>query len=226
MPNYYEVIPLSQDALLARLAGQNLGTWCKFITLHNTSAPSLAQWAHNRNSYSAKQLVINMEAYFRQLGWHTGPHYLVTPEPDTPIFEMSDPSAPGVHASCFNLQSIGIEMVGEYNLEDFNSGAGAAVRDSAVLLLAALHNKLRLTPLPFIYDQSGLHFHKDCARDHHDCPGKNVDRPTIISLIQGKMRSLAAPAPASAAMVAKAKARPRRLRRKKTTRGRVRARHK
>ena len=226
MPNYYEVIPLSQNDLVTRLAAQNLGTWCKFITLHNTSAPTLAQWAHNRISYSAKQLVINMEAYWRQLGWHTGPHYLVTPEADTPIFELSDPSAPGVHASCFNLQSIGIEMVGEYNLEDFNSGPGAAVRDSAVVLLAALHNKLRLTPLPFIYDQSGLHFHKDCVRDHHDCPGKNVDRPTIISLIQAKMKSLAA-VPVPAAMVAArgAKARPRRPRRT-TAHRRARPRHK
>jgi hypothetical protein len=195
MPSYYEVIPLSPNALLARLAAQNLGSWCKFITLHNTSAPSLAQWAHNRISYSAKQLVINMEGYWRTLGWHTGPHYLVTPEAETPIFELSDPSAPGVHASCFNLRSIGIEMVGEFNLEDFNLGPGAAVRDSAVTLLAAIHNKLGLKPLPFTYDQRGLHFHKDCVRDHHDCPGKNVVRADLIGLVEAKMQALAAAAP-------------------------------
>lgn len=197
MPSFYEVVPLSNEGLLMRLGGQNLGTWCKFITLHNTSAPSLAQWAHNRISYSAKQLVINMEGSWRALGWHTGPHYLVTPESDTPIFELSDPSAPGVHASCFNLSSIGIEMVGEYNLEDFNSGPGASVRDSAVLLLAALHNKLGLAPLPFVYDQQGLHFHKDCVRDQHDCPGKNVVRPDLIKLVQTKMQSLGTANPTS-----------------------------
>jgi len=195
MPAFYEVVPLSSNALLARLAGQNLGTWCKFITLHNTSAPSLALWAHNRNSYSANQLVINMEESWRKLGWHTGPHYLVTPEADTPVFELSDPSAPGVHASCFNSRSIGIEMVGEYNLEDFNSGPGAAVRDIAVLLLAALHNKLGLTPLPYAYNEHGLHFHKDCVQDHHDCPGKNVVRADLIALVQAKMEALKAPAP-------------------------------
>lgn len=195
MASYYEVIPLSATDLLARLVTQSLGSWCKFITLHNTSAPSLAQWAHNRISYSAKQLVINMEGSWRSLGWHTGPHYLVTPEADTPIFELSDPSAPGVHASCFNLSSIGVEMVGEYNLEEFNSGAGAAVRDSAILLLAALHNKLGLTPLPFVYDQTGLHFHKDCVRDQHDCPGKNVVRPDVVAAVQAKMAVLKAPLP-------------------------------
>jgi hypothetical protein len=196
MPNFYEVVPLSADALLSRLAGQNLGTWCKFITLHNTSAPSLALWAHNRISYSANQLVINMEGAWRALGWHTGPHYLVTPETDAPIFELSDPSAPGVHASCFNSRSIGIEMVGEYNLEDFNSGPGASVRDNAILLLAALHNKLGLTPVPFTYDVSGLHFHKDCVADQHDCPGKNVVRQDVVAAVQQKMAALkSAPPP-------------------------------
>jgi hypothetical protein len=216
MPNFYEVIPLSGDALLQRLAGQNLGTWCKFITLHNTSLPSLALWARNRTRFSAKQLVMNMEDGWRAQHWHTGPHYLVTPEPDQPIFELSDPSAPGVHASCFNLDSIGIEMVGEYNNEDFNSGAGATVRDNAVLLLAALHKKLGLTPLPFVYDKRGLHFHKDCVRDQHDCPGSGVVRPAIITLIQAKMSALSAapPAPpaAAAAAAVRAPARPSRRR--------------
>lgn len=190
MPNYYEVVPLSPAALPARLATQKLGTWCKFITLHNTSAPTLAQWAGNRARYSAIELCRNMESYWKSLHWHTGPHYLVTPELDAPIFELSDPSAPGVHASCFNSRSIGIEMVGEYDVEAFDGGAGAIVRDATITLLAALHNALALTPLPYQYDVRGLHFHKDCVADHHDCPGKNVVRTDLIPLIEAKMADL------------------------------------
>lgn len=190
MPNFYEVIPLSHAGLLKRLAVQHLGTWCKFITLHNTSSPSLGLWAKNRVKWSAVDLCKNMESGWRSLGWHTGPHYLVTPEVDFPIFELSDPSAPGVHASCFNSMSIGIEMVGEFNLESFSMGPGAAVRDSSVLLLAALHNRLGLSPNPHVVGKSGLHFHRECIHDHHDCPGKNVNRADLIIRVQNKMADL------------------------------------
>jgi N-acetylmuramoyl-L-alanine amidase-like protein len=199
MPRYYEVVPLSPASMLARVAVQDLGTWCKFVTLHNTSAPSLAQWAHNRLRYSPSELMQNMEGSWRALHWHTGPHYCVVPEADTPIFELSDPSAPGVHASCFNSVSIGIEMVGEYNVEDFNGGPGQVVRDNAVLLLAALHNKLGLAPVPFAYDVRGLHFHRDCVRDHHDCPGTNVVRADVVARVQAKMAELRQQAPVAGA---------------------------
>jgi N-acetylmuramoyl-L-alanine amidase len=190
MPNFYEAVQLTPEELRARLQMQKNGTWCKFITLHNTSEPSLARWAHNRLKYSPVELMRNMESSWRALHWHTGPHYCIVPEPDGPIFELSDPSAPGVHASCFNSRSIGIEMVGEYNLEDWHTGPGAIVRDAAIYLVAALHKALNLLPSPYVYNQTGLHFHKFCVRDQHDCPGKGVVYNEVVDAVVAKMKDL------------------------------------
>jgi hypothetical protein len=78
-----------------------------------------------------------------------------------------------VHSRCFNATHIGIEMVGDYSAEEFNSGDGAQVRDNAVFAMAHLYRALGLSP-------SGLVFHKECRRDNHDCPGRKVDKADMI----------------------------------------------
>lgn len=188
---YFEVVPIARETIAARLQWLQPLTACKFITLHNTAAPSLAQWHANRATYSSAQLVSNMESYWRGLGWHTGAHYLVTPETDSLGFELSDPGRPGVHASCFNNlagggYSIGVEMVGEFATETFDG----IIRDNAIELLAQLHIACKIAPLPYLYGVRGLHFHVDCKRDNHDCPGKNVKRPDLNAAIQARMTEL------------------------------------
>jgi hypothetical protein len=96
----------------------------------------------------------------------------------------------GTHASCFNNVSIGIEMVGEFNSDAFDQGPGAQVAENAIYLLALLHNKIGLTPSPYIYNQHGLHFHLECKADHHDCPGKYVQKPDAVQRVTAKMAEL------------------------------------
>lgn len=71
-------------------------------------------------------------------------------------------------------------MVGDYGAESFDSGDGAKVRDNAVAALAALHRALKISP-------DTLHFHKQCARDHHDCPGRNVSQPDMIARVKAAL---------------------------------------
>jgi hypothetical protein len=70
-------------------------------------------------------------------------------------------------------------MVGDYapGHDDFNSGLGAKVRDNAVATLAILHSALQISP-------DTLHFHRDCARDAHVCPGTQVDKSDIIRRVK------------------------------------------
>ena len=146
----------------------------QFITLHNTAEPNLSQWAHfGLGKDHAIQRARNLNSYYRGMGWHSGPHIFVAPDF---IIIACDLTQDGVHASCFNHTSIGVEMVGDYGHEDFDSGDGLKVKTNAVATLAILYKKLGISP-------DTLHFHKECVRDHHDCPGKNVHKDDIIKLV-------------------------------------------
>ena len=162
------------------------GAWRpKFITLHNSAEPNLAQWTHNGLGQSAGlQRIKNLNHYYASLGWHSGPHIFVAPDF---IWVACDLTADGVHASCFNRVSIGIEMVGDYATEAFDSGLGMQVRDNVVSAMATLHGALGLSPNGYKLGASGLHFHKECMRDHHDCPGKNVDKVDVVARVLNAM---------------------------------------
>jgi hypothetical protein len=153
-----------------------------FLVLHNTAEPNLAQWVHSGLGQTAgAQRVLNLNHYYKSdEGWHSGPHLFVAPDL---IWVACDLTADGVHASCYNSESIGVEMAGDYATEAFDSGDGAKVRDNAVAALAILHKAIGISP-------DTLRFHKECIRDHHDCPGRNVDKADVIARV--KAWSLAA----------------------------------
>lgn len=147
----------------------------KFTVLHNTAEPNLAQWVHfGLGKVAGLQRVKNLNHYYAGMGWHSGPHIFVAPDL---IWVACDLTADGVHASCYNRVSIGIEMVGDYSTESFNSGDGAKVRDNAVATLAILHRALKIDP-------ASIRFHKECIADHHNCPGSNVVKGFVIERVK------------------------------------------
>ena len=203
--------PYTREQLAAHINGCDFSAWKRkdgsrgkpaFITLHNTSSPTIQLWL----SWSAakrQQYINNMQPYYEKMGWRGGPHFFVPPQDDICAFGFNDLMAAGTHASCFNNVSIGIEMVGEYDREAFDSGPGAQVADNAIYLMALLHNKIGLTPAPYAYDKFGLHFHVECKADDHDCPGSLVHKPDVVARVAAKMAELAGP-PAALAMMAAA----------------------
>jgi peptidoglycan hydrolase-like protein with peptidoglycan-binding domain len=93
-------------------------------------------------------------------------------------------------------------MVGNYETgaDDFTSGDGAKVRDNAAFVLAVLCDKFGWQIDNYVQGRSGLHFHRECAQDHHACPGSKVSKSTMIALtkaqlaqIRGQPRTPAAP---------------------------------
>ncbi len=102
----------------------------KFIVLHNTAEPNLKQWAYGNDGKDHEyQRILNLNRYYKSLGWHSGPHLFISPNL---IWVACDLAADGVHASCYNADSLGVEMVGDYSDEAFDSGDGAKVRDLTV----------------------------------------------------------------------------------------------
>ncbi len=163
-----------------------------FIALHNTSSPTIQVW-QSWSPEKRQQYIQNMQPYYEKMGWRGGPHFFVTPQQDICAFGFNDLMAAGTHASCFNNTSIGIEMVGEFDQEPFDSGPGAQVADNAIFLMALLHNKIGIIPTPYVYDQRGLHFHVECKADNHDCPGRFVQKPDVVERVTVKMTELATP---------------------------------
>jgi Bacterial SH3 domain/N-acetylmuramoyl-L-alanine amidase len=149
------------------------------ITLHNTASPTLAQWVEEGERHGAR--IRNLQSYYENnLGWHAGPHLFIS---RNFINGFSNILKPGVHSRCYNPTHIGIEMVGDYNSEEFDSGDGSLVRDNAVFAMAHLYRALKLKP-------SGLVFHKECRRDNHDCPGRNVQKADVIRRVVDCIRTL------------------------------------
>lgn len=143
----------------------------QFVVLHNTFAPTLAQW----HQVSGQARMQGLESYYRdQMHWSAGPHLFVA---DDLIWVFTPLTTSGVHAPSWNAISWGVEMVGDYSGEPF----GPAVRGNAVSALAGLHQLVSLDP-------HTLRFHKeDPKTTHKECPGKNVVKPDMIQAIVEQM---------------------------------------
>lgn len=143
----------------------------EFVVVHNTSAPTLAQW-HGKTP--PEQRIQNLVGYYRdQQHWSAGPHLFVA---DDLIWVFTPLTTPGVHSPSWNSRSIGMEIVGEYEREDF-----APVRPNVIAALAALHRKLGLDP-------GTIRFHKEDPRTtHKTCPGRNVNKDDLIAGVRAAL---------------------------------------
>lgn len=145
-----------------------------FITLHNTAAPSLAQ----RPTGFTRTHIKNLETYYRdQKGWKAGPHLFID---DKRVWIFTPLTISGVHSPSWNKTSIGVEMLGNYASEAFDSGRGLAVRRNTVAALATLHAILGLDPRT-------LRLHKEDKLTTHACPGSNVRKLVVIQEVQELM---------------------------------------
>jgi hypothetical protein len=147
----------------------------RFVALHNTEIPTLA----DRPQGLTRQHILDLEHYYRfdvRPGpWNAGPHLFID---DRQIRVFTPLTVSGVHSPCFNKVALGVEMLGNYDKEEFASGRGRQVRDNTVAALATLHAVLGLDP-------ATLKLHKeDTCSTHRDCPGRNVHKAAIIQAVQ------------------------------------------
>lgn len=168
---------MSIDQFLTHVKALKFNTWKPSgVAVHNTANPSLyptgrqGQGSWKGSPTPPAQRVQNLVAYYSSKGWRSGPHLFID---DDGIWLFTPLTQPGTHSPSWNGTKIGIEMVGDYDIESFTEGAGAKVRANTVAALAILHAKLGLDP-------NTIKLHKEDPRTTHDCPGKNVDKADLI----------------------------------------------
>jgi len=154
------------------VAGLNSDAWRpEFIVLHHTAVPSLGQ----RPSGFTREHLLGLEKYYRdEMGWSAGPHLFVD---DHMIWVFTPLTVPGVHAKSFNAHSLGVEMLGNYDREDFYSGRGLAVQQNAVAAIAILSEVLEIDP-------ESMMCHRDEPNTSKTCPGNNVDKADFIRAVK------------------------------------------
>jgi len=138
----------------------------QFIALHNTGAPSLAQ----RPNGLTREHLANLESFYRGKNWPAGPHLFID---DRQVWVFTPLTMSGVHSPSWNKVALGIEMLGDYEREDFSSGRGLKVRTNTVAALATLSAILGLDP-------RSMKIHREDPLTTHACPGKNVRKLEVI----------------------------------------------
>lgn len=74
-------------------------------------------------------------------------------------------------------------MLGNYDVEDFDSGRGLAVQRNAVATIAILSKALGIDP-------ETMMCHRDEPSTTKTCPGGKVDKAAFIAAVQEAMASL------------------------------------
>jgi len=147
-------------------------SWARAVTLHHTAAPSLAQ----RPTGFTIQHIENIKSYYSQkLGWKKGPH-LFTDEDE--IFGMTPLTLTGIHAVSFNSYSIGIEVLGYYDVESPLDGRGLECWKLAASTTSALLNWMGVAP-----SASTVLFHRDDRKTTKSCPGTKVKKDWFLDLV-------------------------------------------
>jgi len=142
-----------------------------FIVLHNTAIPTLAQCPNGLTL----QHIHNLETFYRDTqGWKAGPHLFVD---DLQIWVFTPLTVSGTHSPSWNKLALGLEMLGDYSKEAFDSGRGLAVRKNAVAAMATLCAVLGLDP-------HSMKLHREDPLTTHACPGQNVRKLEVIQEVE------------------------------------------
>ncbi|WP_165958057.1 peptidoglycan recognition family protein [Segetibacter sp. 3557_3] len=145
-----------------------------FIVLHNTAIPSLAQ----RPDGLTRQHISGLEVFYRdEQKWFGGPHLFVD---DKQVWVFTPLNVSGTHSPSWNKVALGIEMLGDFEKEPFDSGRGLSVRKNVVAAMATLCAVLGLDP-------HTMRLHREDPATTHACPGKNVRKLEVIQQVQDLM---------------------------------------
>jgi hypothetical protein len=162
----------SPEAFREYVAGLSFQGWRpEFVVLHNTGIPTLSQ----RPQGLTREHIKGLESYYRDdMGWSAGPHLFVD---DRQIWAFTPLTTPGVHSPSWNSRSLGVEMLGDYDREEFDSGRGLAVQQNAVAAVAILSAALALPP-------DTMRLHREDPETKHHCPGDRVDKVAFVQAVK------------------------------------------
>lgn len=164
--------PFTIEGLKDYLQTLNFSKWKpSLIVVHHCAAPSLAQ----RPQGFIQQHMENLEDYYEDdLGWSGTPH-IFTDEDQAWVFNPL--TEPGTHAKSFNSTGIGIEMLGNYDVEDPWTGRGKQVLTFTAQVVKLL---LDFFNLPI----EAVKFHRDDPKTTKTCPGEKISKPIFLDLVR------------------------------------------
>lgn len=143
--------------------------WVRGITLHHTGAPSLKT---RPNGLTITHIENIRDYYQNQLGWKSGPHLFID---DTQIFGMTPLYEKGVHARSFNRSHVGIEVLGNYDIESHDTGRGMECWLTAAYAIVALRRAWGKLP---------LNLHRNDPKTSKTCPGAPVTVAWVEQLVE------------------------------------------
>ncbi|RYG18752.1 N-acetylmuramoyl-L-alanine amidase [bacterium] len=152
-----------------------LGDWKpNLVVLHNTAIPSLKQ---RPNGFSEANIEDLRHYYGEVQNWKGGPHLFVD---HVGIWVFNPLDRRGTHSPSWNARSWGVEMLGDFAVEPFDTGNGLRVQNHAVSALAALFRRLEIAQIT----NANFKLHKEDPKTDHDCPGKHVDKAKVRVAVQ------------------------------------------
>jgi hypothetical protein len=161
----------SPEEFEAYVGSVTMSTWKPdFLVIHNTSNPTIDM----RPNGFIPQHMQNLLGYYSGQGWKGGPHLFVD---QNGIWVFNPLNKEGRHTPSWNAVAWGIEMLGEYQFESFDTGPGLAIHQHTVAAAATLCRKGGFLP-------GVICFHKeDIKTTHKNCPGKNVNKDKLLAEI-------------------------------------------
>lgn len=132
--------------------------WIKGVTIHHTFKPTQANWRGERTMEVLKRY------YSRTLRWPAGPHLFLAPDG---IWAGTPLSHTGVHAGKCNETSIGLEVVGNFDVHGWDIG----LKERLYMLVVLLLHWAGLT-------ERAVTGHRECL-PNKSCPGSAINMATV-----------------------------------------------
>lgn len=133
-------------------------SWAKGATLHHTWRPTRAQWHGMATMNGMKKTFLENE----EGTWDSGPNLFIAPDG---IWQGTPITRSGIHAGKCNKDHLGIEIVGDYDVEPWPAQVQAVVFGVVDVIL----DKLDLD-----VTTESVNGHRECLHNK-TCPGKMID---------------------------------------------------
>jgi hypothetical protein len=147
----------------------------QFIVLHHTGVPSIQQ---RPNGFTTSNMHALAHFYGFEQRWPSGPHLFID---QNGIWVFTSLLKVGTHSPSWNNKAWGIEQLGNYSIEDYDSGKGEKIRDNAIAAIAILSVARNL-------DAETLRFHfEDTLTTHKNCPGTSCKKPDVLTKVKSEI---------------------------------------
>lgn len=156
----------------AHLSGLKVPSWFNHIVIHHTVKPVQVDWRGTASMAALERYYRDSVVWYdaagnQRRGWNSGPNLFVclgSPQPEWDgIYQGTPVGHQGTHAGVCNSSSIGIEVVGNYDLSPWSGELHAFMIDLCVAIC-----RWAKRPASIIVG------HRDC-NSPKTCPGSQID---------------------------------------------------